>query len=108
VKWILALATAVAVAACSDSAAGLNCVNRALIVDLRPIDTVVVVGAQFQASATVYCVGGGVVTWRSSDTSVVRVDAATGLVTAISLGTAFADAHHDHYWHIGRVIVTVK
>ncbi|MCL2797061.1 MAG: Ig-like domain-containing protein [Firmicutes bacterium] len=60
------------------------------------------IGATDSATVT----GGGAVTWASSDASVATVDAASGLITAVAPGYAFAVATGAA--GIGKVSVWVK
>jgi len=76
---------------------GSSAVTTVCTLELRgvfsPADTTISVGQHFPASLTILTCGGGAVvrdtvTWKSVDSSVVTVDALTGVVTAVGVGRA--------------------
>ena len=108
-RRLLLASFATTIVACSDA-------PTVCPADLRlrfgPRDTTVTVNARFTMRFTLLgCAGTRVlsdsVTWNSSDPAVATVDAATGTVTAVGVGTAeiTGSAFHYHRSDIARVTV---
>ncbi|MBL0937641.1 MAG: Ig-like domain-containing protein [Gemmatimonadaceae bacterium] len=78
-----------------------------------PSTKLLAVGESFTPSVKILGCGGteplrDVVTWAATDSSVVRVDAATGRTTALRTGSTFVRATGQTYYNVGGIAVTVR
>ena len=99
------------VAACSNTAAPNAMTAVTTVQVISQVDTLPALGATQQLTAVARdssggAVGGKVVAWRSSVPEVVRIDAASGVVTAVNDGRAVITATVDGV--SGSVQLTVK
>jgi hypothetical protein len=99
--------------AASASLLGSACGCKAdLQMRLSPLERTLAVGESFTPSARFFGCGGteplnDVVTWTAQDTSIVRVDLATGRTTGLAQGTTFVVPSGRRYGTVGSVRVTV-
>jgi hypothetical protein len=83
-----------------------------LQVRFNPANRTLAVGESFTPSVRLLGCGGTeplseVVTWAAQDTSIVRVDAASGRTLALRTGTTVVLATGQTYHNVGGVSVTV-
>jgi hypothetical protein len=87
------------------------CTLELIVIHTPPADTIAV-GASFTPTVTLKGCGGQLtysdtITWTASDTTIIRVDSATGLTTGLKPGSATAFSHGAKYGSLGGVGVTV-
>ncbi len=113
-RWMAfaSLVVAAAVSACSSSTVG-GCAES-LMTQAVPADTTIQVGQQFTAGIRLSTCGPEAlqgyhaVTWASRDTTVVRIDAQTGRVTAVGAGRTMLQATSAQYGPLGGSYITVR
>lgn len=84
-----------------------------LQIEVAPGERVLAVGDHFTPRARLWGCGGtrrlrDTIVWRAGDTTVVRVDAATGRVTAVRPGATTVAARGRTYGDLGEVRIRVQ
>jgi len=111
-RGFAAVVMSVALAAC-DAFGPMACTSELRIAFQPQGEQRLVVGASFTASVALSSCGGrehlrDTVTWSARDTLVVRVDSATGRVTARAPGSTTVEARGARYGPLGGMLVRVE
>ncbi|HEX6746471.1 MAG TPA: Ig-like domain-containing protein [Longimicrobium sp.] len=114
--WITAALAALALAGAGGCRLPTTACTMELRVDISPAQKSIHVGDSFQAKAEGVSCGGRDrfpyegVTWSTSDTGVIQLDAATGRITGLAAGSATVTAHDpaNPQFPLGTVSVTVQ
>jgi hypothetical protein len=88
-----------------------SCTEELTVIHTPPADTIAV-GASFTPTVILKGCGGQLtysdtITWTASDTTIIRVDSASGRTTGLKPGSATAFSHGAKYGSLGGVGVTV-
>jgi hypothetical protein len=110
-RYVTAALVALSLGACSGPPFGRTCTDD-LRFQLTPEDSRVVVGASFQAMASLATCGGrerlsDTYTWSSIDPNVAQVTASTGRVTAVGIGETMVNVVGARYGSVGAIRITV-
>jgi uncharacterized protein YjdB len=109
----IGLVASAAVSCSRESPSFVSVCTRELTSTLTPHDTAVALGSHFTARVALASCGGSehltdTFTWISEDSSIARVDPASGNVTATGLGGTTLSVTGVQFGQIGRTHVTVR